>query len=432
MTVAVITAGLATEWEAGLVSAFAGGEHRVHVVRRCVELTELVAAATAGVARAALVSSDLRGLDRDVLTRCAVAGVAVVAVRSGSSEDDRRLRSLGVAHVVTAGDSAELVADVLIRAASVTPQLAPYDVADPLSSLPALTTPGDDEPEPIAADGRIVAVWGPTGAPGRTTVAVGVAVELAELGVPTLLVDADAYGGVIAQMLGLLEEAPGLAAACRLANNGLLDGDSLQALTLEVRPGLRVLTGIARAGRWPELRASSIEAVLSSARQVATVVVVDCGFCLEQDEELSFDTAAPRRNGATLTSLAAADTVLAVAAADPIGLQRFVRGVSELLDVVPTAAPVTVVNRVRPAAVGGGDAEREIAAALDRFAGLSGVRFVPLDVPAYDAALAAGRTLLEIAPQSPARLALQSIAAGIAGATPQRARRRRRLVMRRR
>ncbi|HWC47226.1 MAG TPA: chromosome partitioning protein, partial [Casimicrobiaceae bacterium] len=214
-------------------------------------------------------------------------------------------------------------------------------------------------------------------------------------------------------------------------NNGMLDGEALTSLTLGVRPMLRVLTGIARADRWPELRASSIDIVLDVARRLADVVVVDCGFCLEQDEELSFDTAAPRRNGATLSALATADTVLAVASADPIGLQRFVRGVSELLDTVPTATPVTVVNRVRAAAVGGGDPEREIAAALDRFAGLSGVRFVPMDTPAYDAALASGRTLAEIAPQSAARLALQSIAAGIAGASA-RPRRRRRLALRRR
>ena len=431
MTVPVVTAGLATDWEAGLVAAFTRGGHGVQVVRRCVELSELLAAAATGIARAALVSSDLRGLDRDALTRCAVAGMAVVAVATDAPDDVRRLRSLGIVHVVAPGDPPDLVADALARAASVTPQLAPYDVADPLSSLPVPTRPADADDGATVGAGRIVAVWGPTGAPGRTSVAVGVAAELAELGVSTLVVDADAYGGVVAQMLGLLDEAPGLAAACRLANNGMLDGEMLAGLTLTVRPGLRVLTGIARADRWPELRASSIEVVLGAARHVAQVVLVDCGFCLEQDEELSFDTAAPRRNGATLTALACADTVLAVAAADPIGLQRFVRGIGELLEVVPTAAPVTVVNRVRDAAVGGGDAQREISAALDRFAGLSGVRFVPMDTASYDAALSAGRTLVEIAPQSPARLALRSIAAGIAGSS-QPARRRRRLALRHR
>ena len=432
MSIPVVTCGLATDWEAGLVAAFRGGEQGVQVVRRSVDLAELLAAAAAGVVRAALVSSELRGLDRDTLTRCAVSGVAVVAVSAGGPDDLRRLQSLGVRQVIAAGTSADEVAAALVRAASNSPQLAPYDVADPLSALPAPSPPGDETAAEMTGDGRVVAVWGPTGAPGRTSLAVGVAAELAELGVPTLLIDADPYGGVVAQMLGLLDESPGIAAACRLANSGMLDADALAGLALQVRPGLRVLTGISRADRWPELRASGVDDVLRIARQLAAVVVVDCGFCLERDEELSFDTAAPRRNGATLTTLAAADTVLTVAAADPIGLQRFVRAVGELLDVVPTVLPVAVVNKVRAAAVGGGDPEREIAAALDRFAGLSGVRFVPMDAAAYDAALATGRLLVEAAPHSPARLALQSIAAGLVGRPVASRRDRRRLVLRRR
>ena len=91
-----------------------------------------------------------------------------------------------------------------------------------------------------------------------------------------------------------------------------------------------MLTGIARADRWHELRPAALESVLALSRRLADWTVVDCGFCLEQDEELSFDTAAPRRNGATLEVLARADTVLAVATADSIGLQRLIRGLIEL------------------------------------------------------------------------------------------------------
>ena len=59
---------------------------------------------------------------------------------------------------------------------------------------------------------------------------------------------------------------------------------------------------------------------------------------------------------------------------------------------------MTVVNRVRAAAVGGGDPQAEIAAALSRYAGVTDVRFVPMDLDAYDAAIATGRTLVEVAP----------------------------------
>ena len=74
----------------------------------------------------------------------------------------------------------------------------------------------------------------------------------------------------------------------------------------------RVLTGITRADRWTELRAAALSLVLERAREIADVTVVDTGFCLEADEELSFDTMAPRRNAATLRSLELADTVFAV------------------------------------------------------------------------------------------------------------------------
>ena len=430
MTVPVLTAVGDPRWEADLVAGLARGDD-VHVVRRCVDLADLLAAAAAGLARAVLLSADLRRLDRDALTRLAVAGVAVIGVVAPGDEDaERRLRQLGVAHVLPANAPAADVAAAVVVAVSAAATGARHDYADPSAVLPDAPAPIPGPPPEIAPGaGRVISVWGATGAPGRTTVSIGLASELAALGQPTLLIDADVYGGVCAQMLGLLDEAPGLAAACRLANSGSLDLPALAELAVQVRPDLRALTGIARAERWPELRPTALEVVLGLARRLAAFVVVDCGFALERDEELSYDTLAPRRNGATLTALAGADVVVAVAAADPVGLQRFVRGLGDLADAVPDVAPLTVVNRVRPAVVGGGDAEAEIRAALGRYAGVTDLRFVPLDMAACDAALAVGRTLAEVAPASPARLALQAIAAGLAGA--QVSRRRRRLSLRR-
>jgi MinD-like ATPase involved in chromosome partitioning or flagellar assembly len=266
-----------------------------------------------------------------------------------------------------------------------------------------------------AGSGRLVAVWGPTGAPGRTTVAVGLASELAGSGVHTLLADADVYGGVVAQVLGFLDEAPGLAAAVRLANNGQLDLAALAKVAPVAAPCLRVLTGISRAARWPELRPAALEQVWSLATSLAAVTVVDCGFALEQDEELSFDTAAPRRNGATLATLEQADIVVAVGAADPVGMQRLVRGLAELREVVPSVLPRVVVNQVRRSTVGGGDPHVQLAEALERYAGIREVDFVPYDRDAMDVALLQGRALAEVAAESPARQALARIAADLVG-----------------
>jgi MinD-like ATPase involved in chromosome partitioning or flagellar assembly len=266
---------------------------------------------------------------------------------------------------------------------------------------------------------RIVAVWGPTGAPGRTTVATTLAAEVAARGAEVLLIDADTYGGCIAQTLGLLDEAPGIAAACRAAEQGTLDLPALAGLAPQVVPGLRVLTGLPKAERWTEVRAAALARVLELSRSLVSLVVIDCGFCLEDDEELSYDTVAPRRNEATLTSLADADTVIAVGGADPVALQRFVRGLQEL-GTVPSPQPLPVVNRVRSAAVGSRP-ETRIAASLQRFAGLEAVRFVPDDPAALDAAGLAGRSLVEQAPESPVRAAIADLASVVAPWTAPRA-----------
>jgi MinD-like ATPase involved in chromosome partitioning or flagellar assembly len=254
-------------------------------------------------------------------------------------------------------------------------------------------------------------VWGPTGAPGRTTIATTLAAELAGRGIEVLLVDADTYGGCVAQTLGLLDEAPGIAAACRAADQGLLDLPALSRVAPQVVSGLRVLTGLPKAERWPEVRAAALEHVLELSRSLVEVIVVDCGFCLEDDEELSYDTVAPRRNEATLTSLAASDVVVAVGGADPVALQRFVRGLQEL-GTVPSGEPVPVVNRVRSSAVGARP-ESRIADSLLRFAGLAAVRFVPDDAAVVDGALLAGRSLVEHAPESPVRRAVAELATAL-------------------
>lgn len=439
MTVPVLTAVTDSTWEADLVSALERQDLGVLVVRRCVDVADLLAVAAAGTARAALLSADLRRLDGDALGRLTAARVAVVGlVPPGDEAAERRLRQLGVVHVLAADAGAERIS-AAVHAAVTAPGADPVGLgapADPRAALPDLP-PGEpgsaaaDGPEPEGPggpDGRVVAVWGPTGAPGRTTLAVGVASELARFGTETLLVDADVYGGVVGQLLGLLDESPGLAAAARLANSGRLDVAALAGHARTVAPHLRVLSGIARAERWTELRPGAVEAVLTLARRLAGVTVVDTGFALEQDEELAYDTTAPRRNGATLATLEAADVVLAVGAADPIGLRRLVRGLGELRALVPDASVQVVVNRVRKGAVPGA-AEQEIAAALDRYAGVSSPVFVPYDRAGLDAALAAGRSLGEAAPGSPARLAMAAIAARLVGAQPPR--RRRRLLRRR-
>ena len=430
MKLPVLCAADGAPWEARLVVDLDRGEHPVTVVRRCVDIVDLLAVALSGQARAALVAASLRRLDADAVDRLIAAGVAPIAVvrRSDSAAEDR-VRALGIFHVVPDDADAAVVATVIgdavaARDVAATGTRTARGYGDPLVARPPAgslgSPPSTDHPPPTR--GSVVAVWGPTGAPGRTTVAVTLADELSRLGSASLLADADVYGGVIAAVLGLLDESPGFAAACRHSATSRLDPETLAGLCWAITPSFRVLTGVPRSERWPELRPTAVESVLTAARAIADYTVVDCGFCLESDEELSFDTMAPRRNGATLAALDAADVVLAVGSADPIGVQRLVRGLSELRD-AEVAAPVWVVlNKVRRSVVPS-DPATELSAALDRFAGRRPAALLPYDQPSLDAALVAGKTLGEVRPASPLRQSIITLAGALAGIPVRRHRR---------
>jgi MinD-like ATPase involved in chromosome partitioning or flagellar assembly len=381
----------------------------VTLVRRCADVAELLSAGAAGVARVAVVSPDLRGLDRDALRHLAGHGVRVAGLVPGDDEDgERRLRQLGVATVLRPGDGVDAVASALTALAqATTSHPAPPPHSEDRHALDDDVADGDDEG--LAAPTPVTVVWGPTGSPGRTTVAVTLAAQLAAGGIRTLLVDLDTWGACVAQVLGMVDEAPGVAAAARASEHGALDGPALARLAPEVLPRLCVLTGLPRADRWSELRAGAVEDLLRLARGVAEHVVVDTGFAVEDDEELSYDTAAPRRNAATLTALEAADHLVVVGAADPVGLQRLVRAVQDVA-LRPSPPPLVVVNKVRESAAGPRP-ERSITEVLQRFAGLGDVRFLPWAPEDCDEALLAGRALTETRPRGAITVAVGRLAA---------------------
>ena len=105
-----------------------------------------------------------------------------------------------------------------------------------------------------------------------------------------------------------------------------------------------------------------------------------------------------------------ADQVLAVGAADPLGLSRLARGVLDLRDAVPGADVSIVVNRVRP---GLGWTHDEIGTTVHRFTGLAPSAYLPEDRAAIDKAWVGGRSLVECAPDAPLRRALRDLAADV-------------------
>lgn len=429
MKLPVLIAAGGAAWEAGLLAALDRGTSGVTVARRCVDVVDLVAVAASGQGKAALIAASLRRLDADAVDRLIAADVVPVGVvPRGDTASEQRMRALGIEYVVPDDAAPEVVTSVLVEAVTDrtdTSARTTRTFGDPATSM--AIPPGAGAPvrtEGPARDGSVVAVWGPTGAPGRTTVAITLADEIARLGAASLLVDADVYGGTVAAELGLLDESPGLAAACRQASSSRLDPAALADLCWQLSVTLRVLTGVPIASRWPELRPQAVGSVLTEARALADFTIVDCGFCLETDEELSFDTLAPRRNGATLAVLDAADLVIVVGAADPIGMQRLVRALAELRDAEIDTSVWVVLNKVRHGVVPG-DPGAELSAALRQFAGRSPVALLPYDRDSLDAALATGRSLGEQRPSSPLRKAVVQLGASLSGRSVAAGRRRR-------
>ncbi|QDB78518.1 hypothetical protein FE251_03335 [Georgenia wutianyii] len=410
MTAGVLLALTGPE-EAELVSLLDAPDTGLRVVRRCADVPEVLAAGLAGLGSLAVLSADLPDLDRPVLRQLAAAGVRTVLV--AAPVDTARCRALGATAVVAAEDGAQEWARV---------------VGDLVHSEPA-ADPVEEEPPPPApaTTGRLVVVWGPRGSPGRTSIAVNLAAELAAHE-PTLLVDADTEAPSVTQVLGVLDETAGIAAAARLAGDGRLDAGTMRGVTRRLGERLRLLTGLTRADRWRELPAASLDVVWEQARETAAWVVVDVGAGI--DEPVG-GLGAPRRHQAALSALAAADVVVVVGAAEPVGMHRLVTALQELSDAqvcAPHASRVVVVNRVRGSAAGA-NPEQAVVEALARFAGVMDPLLVPDDRAALDRAVLQGATLAEVAHGSRARSAVQELAGRLTGA-PERARRGRRVLRR--
>jgi MinD-like ATPase involved in chromosome partitioning or flagellar assembly len=393
--VLIVASGAA--WEPAALQLLS--EHPgVVVLKRCVDVDDLLAAATAGQADAAVLGLDAPGLDRAAVDHLRKHGVRAVAIAPGGTTlDGGRLRAarIGVQRVVTDDGLDGLAAAVT----------APESPATAVRPPPPAAPPGPPPSAPPVA-GRIVAVWGPAGAPGRTTLATALAAEVARGRRRTVLVDADPYGGAVAQQLGVLDEVSGLLSAARLASSGDLE-ERFGSVQRGIDGHLSVVTGLPRGDRWVEVRAGVVEHLLETARELGDVVV-DTGFSLEDDPGSDYGTR-PGRNQMTLGALEVADELVVVGAADPVGLSRLARGLVELRDRAPSRPVHVVVNRMRPTL---GWSERDIAGMVSGFARVAGLHFLPDDQATVDRALVAGRTLAELG-DSPLARAVARLAGAV-------------------
>ena len=268
---------------------------------------------------------------------------------------------------------------------------------------------------PVGSDetprGQLTAVWGPIGAPGVTTVAVNLAAESALDGYRTLLIDANTYGASVAVQLGLLDDAAAIAQACRAIEHRGISAVELGDYAQNVRidgASLDVITGLTRSERWPQIRAAAWDQLLETARDGWDHIVIDCGFGLEEDEELSFDIPAPQRNATTIGAVTSANTVIAVGTGDPVGFVRLMKGMEQLAEIT-TGPVVPLVNKVT-AMTSGIAPKRQLGDVWERFGPKIALRhFIPWAPEVTAAALLEGKALAERAPKADVRLAIRHL-----------------------
>lgn len=381
----VVTLAGDAEREAGLARALTDRPD-VELALRCVDRIELLAALRAGGLDAIISVDAPQWFGRGEAAEANRLGARLVGIVSDPIDADR-LASLGASLVPSQATVDEIVERV--RFSETTPP--------PLPSS-----------QPSAARGRAIAIWGPKGAPGRTTVAIEVASELAAQDRETLLLDGDPYGGDVLQLLGITEELPTVIWAARMASKDELDPARLM---LDLRragsDGPIVLPGLPRAELWADVSDYGWRRLLTVTRATFQNTVCDIGGCIEP--ETGAYATSGGRNRMAREVLDIADHVVAIARADPVGIKNFIWAYDELREVVDEERVVVVANRVRR-----GD-ERAIGDLLRNTIGKRPVAYIPDRPQELHRAVLSGEPVRVLSQGSDVSAAVRGLVAAIGG-----------------
>jgi MinD-like ATPase involved in chromosome partitioning or flagellar assembly len=358
----------------------------VEVAFRCVDRVELLAAVRGASPDLVVVVGCPAWLDRQSCDEAVGARIPVVGLADRPDDADA-LAKLGIL-VLPMSSAPERVLQV-------------RSSADAIPEAPAALA------RSLGPRGRLVAVWGPKGAPGRSALAVELASELAAAEPSTVLVDADTYGGDLAQMLGVVEELPTIVWACQTATRGDVDQQRLLAGLRRAGVGPVLVPGVVRSDLWRDVGEFAWRELLAALRDAFAQTVVDPGFCLEDDSAAY--SVGEGRNAIAREAVRSSDSVLAVCRCDPVGLKTFLWAYRQLAELVDEDSIFVVANRVSPGE------EASVAELLRRHAGKRPVAYVPDEPALFRAAAAKGVSVRELAPSSPVVRALRGAAAAIGG-----------------
>jgi Flp pilus assembly CpaE family ATPase len=299
------------------------------VVGRCLDGPSLAERAGGSDLDVALASSDLHRLSASILTAVRDARLPLVLIADG--QDVSRYGEL--AHLVPASAGASDIAAALRAAVR----------RGPVYSAPAASAQTEDAGMQGSLPGgggdgrrgRLVAVVSGKGAPGKTTVAIGLAAALAERRRQVVLMDADLWGGNVGAYLDL-DPRRGLFALAYGKDASPVEWAGRLDEELQEGPGFMVLGGIERPEQRSSISADVTAAAVAALREAFDDVVVDGGCAI-------VGAASP----ATDALLRQAERILVVSGADLVavwntrGALRYLR---DRLAVEPESVSI-VLNR---------------------------------------------------------------------------------------
>lgn len=375
--------------EEGRLAAELSGRSGIELIMRCVDRVEVLAVARARSVDALVMAGVAGWFDQELAYELDRTGVKLLASARDPLEAEQ-LTVLG-AMLVRRGASA----DELVTALSVeTPQQPPIKIPSGGGS------------------GKVVSVWGPKGAPGRTTIAVELAHAFAMRDPSTILVDGDPYGGDVVQLLGIVEDLPTVVWAARRAARGET-AQVMADLRRAGESGPIVLPGLPRPEFWADVSEHGWTELLEALRGSFDNVVVDTGFCLEAGEDL-LSAGAQGRNRMTRIALRTSDRVVVIFKADPVGIKNLIRDLTELEQLVDPDRFLFAANRVRRGQEG------DIADLLKRHVGRRPAVYVPESVAETAHSMSSGRTVRESDPGSDLVRSIDVMAEALGARVPPR------------
>jgi MinD-like ATPase involved in chromosome partitioning or flagellar assembly len=264
---------------------------------------------------------------------------------------------------------------------------------------------------------KVISCWGPSGSPGKSTIASNLACELALLGQRVLLLDLDTLAPSLAIALGLVDTPAGLSACLRLAEQDRLTIQEYQRLTVAIQLGrseLRFMPGLNSPARWPEVTAERVSKLLASVQSEIDLVVLDLPQATHFRTNLNhpsamISSAETTRDSLLIDMLLSSSKLVMISGADPVSAHRFLAAQEYLNELSQNLNPYTIVNRFRTSALGS-KARQELE---ETYLNLGKVRidaFIPDEPENLDSALLNGLPLTLLKRSSPARQAISDLA----------------------